>query len=348
MNYMAEKMKRINSFFLIPMLLAISCSGGKIIDDKKNNVELKPVAPALSVGECLVQSCECHIELEDEECLFPKNVISSNSQILYTEPDVYPPIVGLWLEQATRHLTYGKSWIGTAPGNGEVDPRHRHKKRHTAVFIHEKYDYEKHPDIIIWLHGHHGFNKFGVRIFRHLDQLFENGGNPVVIAIEQPWSSWTKTPTSRNGTGPFSKLSDFSRWLDYMFDVIHELGILPEKILSKNITLIGHSAGGSGIMSMARSGVLSSLRPGKIIFSDSTYGRWFDVTYDKYISTAPYTQVYVLTQKHGRPWKSMNRFFAEKRKAGIAVTSNVLHVPTKLTHKQIGDNSVLYPGGPFR
>ena len=346
MNCMVGKMKRINSTFFIFALFAASCTGKENISTTGSNLKPANNLPALSAIRCPVQ--QCNIEPNCDECLFPTKVTSAGMQTLYVEPDAYPPIVGLWSEHATRRSANGKSWIGTAPGNGERDLGHHHKKRHTAVFIHEKYNYEDHPDVLVWLHGHYGFNKFGIRIFRHLDQLFERGQNPVVIAIEQPWSVWTKTPKSRNGTGPFTKLADFNRWLDYMLNVLHELGIPPEKILSQNITVIGHSAGGSGLMAMAKSGALAVLKPGKIVFSDSSYGRWFDVTYDTYISSAPHTKVYVLTQKHGRPWKSMKRFFAERKKARLPVAGNVVHVPTSLTHKQIGDNSVLYPAGPFQ
>lgn len=332
-------MRKLSSFFIIAVFIA-GCGNEKTTQPTPDHSLTKPLEPlaALPVSSCPLTEPALCPECEDLD------IPGLNASLIYTEKDVYPKIVGLWSNHLSKYGISGKSWIGTAPGNGEVDHKHLHKKRHTAVFIPSNYDYEKNPDIVFWLHGHNGFNKFGIRIFRHLDSLFDNGQNPIVIAVEQPWSAWTTTRTSRNGTGPFRKVSDFNRWLDYMFDVLHELGIPPEKVLSRNITLIGHSAGGSGIMAMAKSGALSYLRPGKIIFSDSTYGRWFDVTYDKYISKFPDTKVYVLTQKYGRPWKSMKRFYSERS----SVNKNVVHIPTKLTHKQIGDNCVLYPAGPFQ
>ena len=333
---MVEQMKKIDRQFIFLFLFIVGCNNSKVST---------PAIEPVSSMEC--KSYIQPVHNTPPVCPIVKKVSTKDAHILYAEPNVYSPIVGLWTEQASRHFAASKSWIGNAPGNGQDDKFHKHKKRHTAVFIPGGFNYEKNPDVIIWLHGHYGFNKFGTRLFRHLHPLMSEGLNPVVIAIEQPWSAWTKTPKSRNGTGPFKNLAQFSKWLDFMFDVLHKLGIPPENVLSKNITLIGHSAGGSGVMAMAKAGILSSLRPGKIIFSDSSYGRWFDVTYDKYIVSAPYTKVFVLTQKNGKPWKSMQRFFYERKRAGHTVSSNVIHVPTRLTHKQIGDNCLLFPRSPF-
>ena len=270
-----------------------------------------------------------------------------NHNIIEVHNGTYPPIAALWTSQLISAGITGKTWVGPLSDNQGIDSLHKNKKRHTIVFVPSLYNTKKSPELLIWLHGHNGFNKFDVRILRHLDTLYSRGKNLVIIAVEQPWSHWTKTRTSRNGTGPFRAPGEFEVWMDEVFSILGQYGINPELISSKNITLIGHSAGGSGIMSMAKSGALGILDPQTIVFSDSTYGRWFDVVYDKHLKDRPGTDVYVLTKKHGPPWRSMKRFYRERK--GSPISKNIVHIALSKgwSHKRIGDNCVLYPGTPF-
>lgn len=282
----------------------------------------------------------------------PDNV-PTDTNIIEVESDVYPPIPALWVNHLTKYGISGKTYIGTIEGNGDNDKMHFHKKRHTIIFIPSYYDGSQDPDVIIWLHGHNGFNKFGIRILRHIEKLHSSGKNPLVIAIEQPWSHWTKTRTRRNGTGPFTNVEKFTQWMDATFKVLEgNFNIQKSRVKSSNITLYGHSAGGSGIMALAKAGILHILQPGTIVFSDSTYGRWFDVTYDQYLNNplpgSDYsTRTIVLTQNHGKPWSSMRRFFKERKSQGVTQFPNITWVPTALSHKQIGDNCLIYPNSPF-
>jgi len=279
--------------------------------------------------------------------------VPTSTNIIEIEKDVYPPIPALWANHLTEYKISGKTYIGTIEGNGDNDKMHFHKKRHTIIFTSSLYDNTRDPDVIIWLHGHHGFNKFGIRILRHIEQLHTSGKNPLIIAIEQPWSYWTKTRTKRNGTGPFTTTHQFTQWLDATFKILEgSFNIHRSRVKSSNITLYGHSAGGSGIMALARAGILHMLQPGTIVFSDSTYGRWFDVTYDRYLNNQlpgrdnP-TRTIILTQRHGKPWSSMKRFFKERKSRGVTQFPNIIWVPTSLSHKKIGDNCLIYPNSPF-
>ena len=275
----------------------------------------------------------------------PAGAQPDNSNTITVHPGTYAPIVNLWTKHMNQSGTTGMTWIGPIKGNGVPDNLHRHKKRHTIIYVPSQYNPLKPTQMLIWLHGHNGFNKFGIRILRHIDERFRKGDNIVVVAVEQPWSHWTKTRTSRYGTGPFRKSGEFEVWMSSVLKILSSYGVPVQEISPSNITLYGHSAGGSGIKSMAISGALQILSPGKIVFSDSTYGRWFDVTYDKYIKHNPGTMVYVLTKKWQAPYMSMKRFFKERK----TVTSNVRHVPLSKgwTHKRIGDNCLLYPEFPF-
>lgn len=280
--------------------------------------------------------CSTALSQTQASGLFPLDIIDVSA-------DANPSTVKLWMQHLKGSGVRGRSFIGPIPGNGTIDRKHQNGKRDTIIFVPSQYDNKKPTDVLVWLHGHVGFNKFKTRILRHLDKLYNRGLNPVVIAIEQPWSYWTSTRTSRNGTGPFRRPGEFERWMDTVLEILKRYDVPVEQLSSRNITLYGHSAGGSGIMSMARSGALGIMKPGKIVFSDSTYGRWFDVVYREYLAANPETEVFVLTQRHGPPWRSMMRFLGSNKN----VSENIHHIPLRWTHKKIGDNCLLYPGKPF-
>jgi len=268
--------------------------------------------------------------------------------IIEVDVGANPSTVELWLSHMKKANVVGNTYIGPIVGNGTIDSRHSNGHRDTIVYVPSQYDRDRPTEILIWLHGHNGFNKFEKRILRHINELYLRGGNPVVVAIEQPWSHWTSTRTSRNGTGPFQRSGEFEEWMEVVLRILERYGVPTKRLSSKNITLYGHSAGGSGIMCMAKSGALDILKPGRIVFSDSTYGRWFDVTYDKYLVRHPETRVFVLTQQYGKPWKEMSRFM--KSKKGKKASENIQHIALsrrQWTHKRIGDNCLLYPGKPF-
>ena len=273
----------------------------------------------------------------------PQIKLTTNS--LTVHKGTYRPIVNLWKKQMNAAGTKGHVWIGAINGNGVPDSLHYGGKRHTIIYVPSQYDRNKPAQVLIWLHGHNGFNKFQIRVLRHIKSRYERGDNVLVIAVEQPWSHWTKTKTSRNGTGPFRKSGEFEAWMSSTLDILRSFNVPIEDISSRNITLYGHSAGGSGIKSMALSGALEILKPGKIVFSDSTYGRWFDVVYDKFLVKNPNTQVFVLTKKYGAPWRSMVRFYKERKN----VSQNIRHIALSRgwSHKRIGDNCLLYPDNPF-
>ena len=89
---------------------------------------------------------------------------------------------------------------------------------------------------------------------------------------------------------------------------------------------------------MAIVGALRDIQPSAIIFSDSSYGRWLDVTYDYYIKYHPEVQVYAMTALHGSPRRNAKRFLKDKK-----TKDNIVHMmmPKGWTHKRIGDNCLL-------
>lgn len=254
----------------------------------------------------------------------------------YTAP---VPIVKLWQEHLTSAGIGGTAWLGPIDGNGTVDSKHRFKKRSTLIFVPNNHDLDKDTDVIIWLHGHWGFNKFYTRILRHIDSIYSSGRNVVIIAPELPWSVWTRTPTKRNGTGPFKNFEEYLIWKRNIIMLLENKFGIKEDRISKNTVIYGHSAGGSAIKSMAIVGALRDIQPSAIIFSDSSYGNWLDVTYDYYIKYHPEVQVYAMTAIHGSPRRNAKRFLKGR---GIK-KENITHMmmPKGWTHKRIGDNCLL-------
>ncbi len=271
----------------------------------------------------------------DEECI-SKNVIT-------IAPGANQSTVDLWTRHQNSTAVYGRTWIGPYT----TDSRHMNGNRDTIIFVPAQFDRTKQADIFIWLHGHNGFNKFENRILRHVPELYRRGLNPVFILVEQPWSHWTSTRTSRNGTGPFRQPGEFQRWENSMISMLQFLGVTIFDISGENVYLFGHSAGGSGILSMSRSDALEQLRPGNIIFSDSTYGSWYRSFHDNYHSRYPSTRVAVLVRRGTTTHESMRRFYRDRR-GQIPETLRYMVLDNRTwTHKRIGDNCLLYPGSPF-
>lgn len=280
-------------------------------------------------------------------CLMPSDSYaqaSPQTNTLVIAPGANSRTVALWKRHQIETNAQGQTWIGPYV----KDPKTSSGKRDTIVFVPNQFDRSKAPDILIWLHGHHGFNKFNVRILRHLPARFARGDNIIIIAIEQPWTHNGTTPTSRNKTGPFRKSGELSTWLEQIiFPALRTFSVDPMTILSSKITLYGHSAGGSGILSMSRSDALKILQPGKIVFSDSTYGSWFLQFYDNFYKDHPSTNVVVLSKKYGSTWKSMETFFQYRPAAKRLATLEYVVLYKGWSHKRIGDNCLLYPDFPF-
>jgi len=267
---------------------------------------------------------------------------SINSIVL--APGTNPDTAKLWTQQQNETKVYGRTWIGPYID----DPKTTSGKRDTILFVPSQYDKNKPTDVIVWLHGHHGFNKFGTRVLPHIAELYRRGENPIVVAIEQPWTHNGSTPTSRNGTGPFRHAGEFEDWAAEALPMLGFLGVPFQSLSGQRVTIYGHSAGGSGLLSMSRSGALGIVEPKRIVFSDSTYGSWFRGFYDNFYKDYPGTEVVVLARRGGPTHESMTKFFRDRPEARDLKTLKYFVLDRKKwTHKRIGDNCLLWPGAPF-
>jgi hypothetical protein len=269
----------------------------------------------------------------------------------------YKPTVKTWTE-VYEHLTKddnsikGTTYIGPLKGNGYIDRRHKNNARDTIVFIPTCTNFKQPIDIIFYFHGLGGFKKrdFGTRVLEHTT-LIDPTKNYVIVIPEMPWSKNTSTPRTRQGR-VFTKKGAFGTFVGGVRDILREhfhpkcnkeqCPVSPPHILG-DITLLGHSAGGSTLMSISRSGGLNWLHNSakalsvKVIFSDASYGRWLDITWKYFNPRVWGTEFLILTRKWDRPYNNMRRFLKRFKKT----PTNVRHVVFNrhVTHSEIGDRS---------
>ena len=84
--------------------------------------------------------------------------------IIEVDVGANPSTVELWLSHMKKANVVGNTYIGPIVGNGTIDSRHSNGHRDTIVYVPSQYDRDRPTEILIWLHGHNGFNKFEKRI----------------------------------------------------------------------------------------------------------------------------------------------------------------------------------------
>ena len=251
---------------------------------------------------------------------------------------------------ADRHFD-GQVWVGPISGNGVPDRRHSLGQRSTAILIPTSVleDPQAPFDVIYWFHGLGGWGERDahIRLASRIQNIVEacpGYGRFVVVAPEMPWSQNTSTPRGRQGrvwTGRthVENLKVFHNETLRVLSREHGLNFYPPG----KVMIVGHSAGGSAIMSAARSGALSQIRPSVIISSDAGYGSWTERTYRYYVKDNPDTIFYMLVRRWDRPWRNTTEFIQRVLK-GTLPDNMILHVFDRRTHSHgdIGDEALLW------
>ena len=251
----------------------------------------------------------------------------------------------------------GAAFIAPIKGNGYHDSRHRNGARDTIIFVPSTTKFNKSIDIIFYFHGLGGFKErdFKTRVLKHTKSF--KGRNYIVVIPEMPWSRNTSTPRSRQGR-VFSKKNQFSTFVTSVVKVVVTLfepsPVKRNNCMLRNICqfnfgktiLVGHSAGGSTLMSISKSGGLdwlykkNSPHSLKVIFSDAGYGRWTDATWKNFKSKNfnTSTKFILLTRKWDRPHKNTKRFLKKFKNKPINIKHVVFNRST--THAGIGDQAL--------
>ena len=104
--------------------------------------------------------------------------------------------------------------------------------------------------------------------------------------------------------------------------------------------VIGHSAGGSTIWRIAKTGDLCKISPSEVVWSDSSYGMWLDRAWNGCLKGSGIKQ-HVFVKKWDSPYNHAKRFLKTyKHPAGIDL--HVMEYPW--THKTIGNSVVKLSG----
>ena len=290
----------------------------------------------------------------------------SANEIVITIPTTHQKTKMLW-SRAYRDLTEqeqsirGGTFIGPLEGNGTNDRLHNNKARNTIIFVPQDVNFEKPVDLIFYFHGLGGFKDrdFRTRVLRHTKTLNVSNSNYILVIPEMPWSINTSTPRTRQGR-VFYKKNQFSLFLNSTIAVIVAIfdssDVRANTCIKKNICqfnfgdaiLIGHSAGGSALKSISKSGGMDELytkfnaQSVSVVFSDAGYGHWTDVTwkYFKLKKQTP-TEFVLLTRKWDRPYNNTVRFLKKFRKK----PDNIRHIVfgrREMTHGDIGDHALTW------
>jgi hypothetical protein len=284
-------------------------------------------------------------------------------EILVTESGSYHKTVSTWKTvyyELTKNNTTvrGATFIAPIMGNGYKDPKHKNKARDTIIFVPENTSFDKPIDLILYFHGLGGFKErdFRTRVLRHTKSFKEQDKNFIIVIPEMPWSKHTSTPKSRQGR-VFTGKHQFSTFISSVVKIIVTL-FDPSPVRRNqcaeyghckfnfgDFILIGHSAGGSALMSISRSGGMDWLYDRspqplvKVIFSDAGYGYWTDITWKYFKSKTDryYTRFILLTRKWDKPYRHTKRFLKKIRK----IPTNIMHViiDRKISHSGIGDQT---------
>jgi hypothetical protein len=256
------------------------------------------------------------------------------------ESGVYSKTIKRWTVALSHAEFSSTSWLFPTPTEESVDKKHRNGHRDTVLVVSETAI----PDditIVVWFHGLGGFSDktFRQRIMPQLNVAAASDDSFVIVIPEMPWSTNTSTPRGRQKQiwkSPAS-LKIFTTIIRERLDrwAIETHG---KKLETVRWVFVGHSAGGSAITSASREGSLCELKPELVVWSDASYGSWFEAAWDGCLGSSVIDQ-HVLVRKWDKPYAQIREMF--KRRFNKEIPFNIyLEVLDRRfwTHGKIGDN----------
>ena len=248
-----------------------------------------------------------------------------------------------WMHDALVKHRVCSTLISTpTKSSGQKDRRHKFGYRDTIIVVPNGLEKADSVDIIYWFHGLTGFSKktFKKRLAPQYAWLVNKQSWPAILVVtELPWSHFTSTQWKRQGR-VFRKKDEFFNYTKEVEEHIVRLLRKNKKFRFDRI-IVGHSAGGSAIASASMYGGLCKVNPIGVIFSDSTYGRWFDLSWRGCLREATQTRkfrILVLGQSFGEPWKNYNRWQKRNKHQAKTIEAHKLSLPW--THGRIGNNAI--------
>lgn len=259
---------------------------------------------------------------------------------IFIEQGVYSKTVKVWRRVVEKLSFKSNSWVLSL---GSKDRLHKNGRRDSVLIVPDHSASEK-ITLIVWFHGLGGFSEKGFesRIAPQLELLVKNNHSFALAIPEMPWSINTSTPRGRQGRVWMSP-GELEKYVGGLKEHLEIWALLSHQVELKSIDLIfiGHSAGGSTIMSASKEGGLCRLKPKAVIFSDASYGRWLDYAWHGCIKGMDKnSRLYVLVRKWDSPHKNAERamkLILNNRKNGPEVIYRVLNRRV-WTHRKIGNS----------
>lgn len=197
--------------------------------------------------------------------------------------------------------------------------------------------------LVLWFHGLGGFSEktFRDRLMPQMKSLVLEDGHSLAIAVvEMPWSINTRTPRKRQGR-VFRVPGHLTGLVDELMDRLsaHFHGRGEGRLMSApRIAVVGHSAGGSALMSASESGDLCEIGPTHVVWSDASYGPWLKRAWSGCLGKAKDIRTQVIVRKGDMPYK---RALQHLRRVGEPPNFRLDILPRRAwSHRRIG-NSVL-------
>ena len=240
----------------------------------------------------------------------------------------------IWNKETKALKLNGK----TQTWNYRTDRLNVNKRSESLLFLpdHSVSDY---MTIVFWFHGCNGYSDrtFDTRLALQLKKLHDSNRSYALVVPELLWSKNTKTTCSRQGRS-FRKPGELVAFVDDSIKRINGLLLSSgrEILVEPRIVFVGHSAGGSVFKASALSGDLCKINPAVVVWSDSTYGRWFDIAWKNCLKRGN-TDVVVLIRKWTKTWKSFGKFLKGKK---LPEFLDVRYYGGKIYHSTIGDNAL--------
>jgi hypothetical protein len=285
--------------------------------------------------------------------LLPAIAFSQPQYSVHLDKGVYGPSVNRWISALEKYSDISSTTYIMKKVGGK-DSLHRAKHRDLIIWIPKTTDLSKDFKVILWFHGHRGYiqhRTFQNRILKQFTSQAKAGKNFVVVLPEMPWSINTKTPTKRNGQ-LWLNPGDFINFIFQVESVLvkHKINTLLEGLKDISFAIgfgqidyriVGHSAGGSTIATIATTGDLCKIGLTMVVWSDSSYGDWLSKAWNGCLGSSG-IPVEVFARKWGSPYHQATKFLGQFQGQPEFLH---LHVKSKpWTHKKIGNNIVKLSG----
>ena len=267
--------------------------------------------------------------------------------------NTHGPSVKRWVRSIDTAPFRSTSWIWNLEAK---DKLHKNKRRDTILVVPEAATPED-ITLVVWFHGLGGFGEktFSKRIIPQISYLVGRGNSFAMAIPEMPWSVNTSTKRGRQGR-VWAKPGELERYIKDLKEHLEVWALMKygKPMGNIRVVFVGHSAGGSAIMTASKEGGLCRVAPDAIIWSDASYGHWFDSAWNGCIKgLGPDTEVHILVRRWDKPHKNAERAMRAVRRAGRRDTGpSVLYQVLgrkRWSHGRIGNNvflltDIFHPG----